>query len=125
MKAKIKTTKPVPDFTAVRFDAVARPIVERWAQVALAQVRAEWPVDSGTSKLGWTVTTEIRGDSAKIVLLNPVPYAIHVTKKGSDTELAQPLANRILAEVTAKMDVEISKALAAAFDRATVTPRRR
>lgn len=116
MKAKVTTSKG-PMFTSVNIPAIIKPIAEKWAAVALADVQAQWPVDSGKSKAGWETRVVITGNTVKIILTNPVPYAKYVSARGSKTDIATPLADSAILKIQTPMNAEIASRIAEAMRR--------
>lgn len=117
--AKAVTTTKTVDFTSVNFAVVAQPIVTRYAQLCLTQVKEGWPVDTGQSKAGWEVTSRVDGSTAKIILTNTTPYAQYVESRKAKGLNGQEFANAIVAKNTALMNLEIETALAEALSNAT------
>lgn len=112
----VRTTKTV-DFTSVNIPSIIKPIADRFSLLALTEVRAAWPVDTGKSKAGWTVTSTITGHTVKIILTNTVGYAAYVDSKSGLT--AQELCDAIIKGIQPAMNLEIEVAIAAALSRAS------
>ena len=122
MKLGLAVTSQVPSYTSVDFTSIILPIADRYAKLVESEVKAQWPVASGTSRDGWSAVALVSGTDVKIVLTNSVPYAKYVSKKGNSTDIAQPLADKVMARLIPLMDAEVEVAVAEALAKATRPP---
>jgi len=111
----VRITKTV-GLDTVSIPSIIKPIADRFSLLALTEVRAAWPTDTGKSKAGWTVATTITGHIVRITLTNTVGYAAYVDSKSGLT--AQELCDAIIKGIQPAMNLEIEVAIADALSRA-------
>lgn len=57
--------------------------LDDWADEIIRRVRAEWPVDTGTSRAAWTFLSSGQPGEVSITLKNPMWYSSFVHYRGS------------------------------------------
>ena len=54
-----------------------------WSYEIISRIRAEWPVDTGTSRAAWTFVNSYQPGEVSITLKNPMWYSSFVHYRGS------------------------------------------